>query len=257
MDRPDKRTTTRAMWQRCAVALAIAVGLGSLQFAVAEPAHASPPALAASPETRQIAAWAIAHGDNDGLPFAIVDKPRAMVFAFDAHGALVGSAPVLIGLARGDQSPPGIGDRMLAAITPAERITPAGRFVAVLGKNLAGKHILWVDYDAAISLHPVVTTNPAERRLQRLATPSAADNRVSYGCINVPAAFFAGVVSPLFETNGGIVYILPDTHSIASIFFGRPVPATHVTTARNESGGEVQDAAMVRASSERLDNIRH
>ena len=45
-----------------------------------------------------------------------------------------------------------------------------------------------VDYDAALSLHPVVTNNPAEHRLQRLATPRSSTTDL-YGCINVPAQF--------------------------------------------------------------------
>ena len=35
-------------------------------------------------------------------------------------------------------------------------------------------------------MHPVLTTERSERREQRLATPTPTDNRVSYGCINVP-----------------------------------------------------------------------
>jgi hypothetical protein len=178
----------------------------------------------ASPDVRQLAAWILAHHDNQGLPIVIVDKTGAKAFAMDPNGGLVGAAPVLLGLARGDDSPPGIGDRKLASITPQERITPAGRFAAALGRNIRGKEVLWVDYSAAISLHPVITTNPAEHRLERLATPSPADNRISYGCINVPAAFFESVVRPLFSAKGGMVYVLPEVRSTASVFFGDGPP---------------------------------
>jgi len=75
-----------------------------------------------------------------------------------------------------------------------------------------------VDYAAAISLHRVVTTNPKERRAQRLASPSALDNRISYGCINVPAPFYDTVVRPAFTGTSGIVYILPEVHSMARMF---------------------------------------
>jgi hypothetical protein len=126
---------------------------------------------------------------------------------------------VLLGLGKGDKSPDGIGSRKLSSISPAERITPAGRFVAALGENLGGKDILWVDYDAAISLHRVDTAKPAERRLQRLATPAVSDNRISYGCINVPAQFYETTVSPLFKGTAGIVYILPETRSVEDVFF--------------------------------------
>jgi hypothetical protein len=190
----------------------------ALLVASPSPAHAAPPPApqadfgshAVSDQARTMAHWVIGKGDANGLPFLIIDKLEARVFAFDARGVLLRSAPALIGLAPGDVSPPGIGSKRLADITPAQRITPAGRFEAALGKNLAGHTILWVDYEAALSLHRVVTTNRAERRLQRLATPSAGDNRVSYGCINVPTAFYDEVVEPLFSAVDGIVYILPE-----------------------------------------------
>jgi hypothetical protein len=124
----------------------------------------------------------------------------------------------LLGLARGDDSIPGIGDRQLSDVRPEERTTPSGRFVASLGYNFNGKDVLWVDYDTAVSLHRVVTNEPAERRLQRLATPTPLDNRISYGCINVPAKFFDNVVSPVFTGTNGIVYVLPETRSNSEIF---------------------------------------
>lgn len=158
----------------------------------------------------KLATWVSASGDANGRPFVIVDKLGARVLAFDAAGALVGETPALLGAAQGDVSPPGVGTMRLAEITAAMRITPAGRYDAHLGMNLAGHPILWVDYDAALSLHPVVTGNRAERRLQRLATPSILDNRISYGCINVPALFYQEIVEPLFRPANGIVYILPE-----------------------------------------------
>lgn len=145
----------------------------------------------------------------------IVDKLAARVFAFDSTGSQVGETAVLLGLAIGDESPPGIGAMRLADITPSLRITPAGRFEAQLGTNLVGNSILWLDYDTALSLHAVVTGNAAERRLQRLATPSILDNRISYGCINVPAQFYEDIVEPLFAPAAGVVYILPESAASA------------------------------------------
>jgi len=122
------------------------------------------------------------------------------------------------GLARGDYAVPGIGDRKLSGIRPEERTTAAGRFVASLGFNFHGKDVLWVDYNGAVSLHRVITTKPSERRLQRLATPTPLDNRISYGCINVPEKFYNNVVSPAFTGTYGIVYVLPETRSNSEIF---------------------------------------
>lgn len=173
----------------------------------------------ASSTAEEIAAWVRATADNQGLPFLIVDKINARALMFDRSGQLLGEAPVLLGLAPGDVSPPGIGDRPLSGIGPEDRITPAGRFLASMGENLDGKKILWIDYDAALSLHPVITTRPADRRLQRLASVTALDNRISYGCINVPAKFFEEVVHPAFTATVGVVYILPETRPIQVDFF--------------------------------------
>jgi hypothetical protein len=169
-------------------------------------------------QVRQLADWILDSNNNRGLPFLIVDKKHALAFAFHANGLLRGMAPVLLGLAIGDDSVPGIGQRKLSAIRPSERTTPAGRFVAALDRNLHGVEILWVDYDAAISLHRVITTVPKERRLQRLASPTSLDNRISYGCINVPVEFFDHVVGPAFKGTNGIVYVLPETRSAYDVF---------------------------------------
>jgi hypothetical protein len=172
----------------------------------------------ASHEARHVADWVVDSGDNHSVPFAIVDKKDAKVFVFDADGRLRGAAPALLGLTRGDDVIPGIGNRKLSSIRPEERTTPAGRFVAALGRNLQGKEILWVDYDGAVSMHPIVTTKSEERRAQRLATPTPLDNRISYGCINVPAKFFKDMVRPAFAVTNGIVYVLPETRSAREVF---------------------------------------
>ena len=173
---------------------------------------------AASPQARSFAGWVMSSGDAKGLPFVIIDKVQARLFVFYPDGRLRGASAALLGLARGDDSVPGIGDRPLASIRPEERTTPAGRFVAALGADLGIKDVVWVDYADAISLHRVITTKPKERRLQRLASPTPADNRISYGCINVPAKFYDSVVHPAFTGTNGIVYILPEVRSLASVF---------------------------------------
>jgi hypothetical protein len=172
----------------------------------------------ASLQARQLADWVMDSGNHHGLPFVIVDKIDARVFVFYASGKLRGAAAALLGSAIGDDSAPGLGDRPLALILPEERTTPAGRFVAALDRNLLGKEMLWVDYAAAISMHPVITSNPLEQRAQRLASPTPLDNRISYGCINVPASFFKQVISPAFHKTMGIVYVLPETRSPQTVF---------------------------------------
>jgi hypothetical protein len=181
---------------------------------------------AASGDVRRMAAWITTSGDNRDLPFMIVDKRGAQVFLFDPHGLVLGAAPALLGLGLGDHSVAGIGQRRLASMAPGERTTPAGRFESALGHDLE-QDVLWIDYDAALSLHRVITGSPGDRRRERLASPTAVDNRVSYGCINVPASFYDTVVKPAFKSAGGIVYILPETQTLESVFAIKGEPRRH------------------------------
>jgi hypothetical protein len=64
----------------------------------------------------------------------------------------------------------------------------------------------------------VVTANRKERRVQRLNSAAVDDNRITFGCINAPTAFYENVVRPLFMAAGGIVYVLPDTKSLGEVF---------------------------------------
>lgn len=170
-----------------------------------------------SPAARRVADWAVGSRDAGGMPFVVVDKVSARIFVFEASGVLRGASTALFGLARGDDSVPGIGSRKLSTIRPEERTTPAGRFVAELGRDFH-QDILWIDYDAALSLHRVVTGNPGDRRQARLLSTSLAEKRISYGCINVPAAFYDGVVLGAFTGTNGIVYILPEQHALEDVF---------------------------------------
>lgn len=171
-----------------------------------------------SSESQKFAAWVMDSADNGKLPFVIIDKVNARVFVFDAQGQLKGASSVLLGLAVGDDSVPGIGQRKLSSIRPEERTTPAGRFVASLDRDIHGSEVLWVDYDTAVSLHRVATGQPKERRAERLASSSLADKRISYGCINVPVKFYENIVSPTFTGTNGIVYVLPETRSAKAVF---------------------------------------
>lgn len=172
----------------------------------------------ASAQARHLAHWVADSRDNVGAAFIVVDKQWARIHVFDAHAQLRSSSAVLLGAALGDESVPGIGTRPMAEVLPHERTTPAGRFVAERGRNLSGEDVIWVDYHAAVSMHRVRPTNAQEQRLQRLATPTADDNRISYGCINVPVAFYESTLLPLFKTQNAIVYVLPETKPAQHVF---------------------------------------
>jgi hypothetical protein len=175
----------------------------------------------ASSDARRLADWTMATHDHGSSPFVIIDKIRAKVFVFDNDGRLRGATLALLGMAHGDDTVPGIGSRKLSSIRPEERTTPAGRFVASLGRDLH-QDILWIDYTNAISLHRVIQGLPGDHRLERLATLSPLDKRISFGCINVPVAFFEDIVLPTFTGTTGIVYILPETKTLQEVFHLSP-----------------------------------
>lgn len=202
------------------------------------PLHAEFGGVPAGPEVHRLADWIADSRDNAASAFAIVDKRAAMVFVFDPQARLRASSPVLLGSARGDDSVDGIGARPIALVQPHERTTPAGRFVTERGRNARGEDVVWVDYGAAVSIHRVLTTHPTERRLQRLASASADDRRISHGCINLPTAFFETVVRPAFAERRGIVYILPEQKSLQQVFgIDDRLPAAPVALGKATSPG--------------------
>lgn len=165
-----------------------------------------------------VANWIADSADNVGSDFILIDKKHARVLVFDSQARLLGASPVLLGGAVGDENVPGIGSRPLDQVKPEERTTPAGRFLGEKGRNAQGEDVVWVDYDAAVSMHRVRSTEPKERRLERLASQTVADNRVSWGCINVPVAFFESHIRPIFAKRRALIYVLPEVKPLQSVF---------------------------------------
>lgn len=166
----------------------------------------------------RVAQWVVAAKDNRALPYIIIDKKGAAAYLFDPTGKQLAHAPVLIGIAPGDDATPGIGSKNLSEIGPAEKTTPAGRFLAKFGVAAGKQRVLWVDYATSVALHTIPPGNPKDKRTQRMLSPSIEDNRITFGCINVPKMFYNQHVSPLFRKKGGYVYILPDSKPIEEVF---------------------------------------
>ena len=171
-----------------------------------------------SADARLVANWVTTTGNAKKHAFVLVDKKDARVYVFGPDGKLKDSAPALLGAARGDDSFPGIGDKPLSAVRPEEKTTPAGRFVAEPGRNATNEDIVWVDYDAAVSMHRIRPLVAQERRLERLASLTTDDNRISFGCINLPVSFYEDVLSPTVQRYGAIIYVLPDVKSVQDVF---------------------------------------
>lgn len=202
------RFTSRARWALAGAVLCVAIG-----------AHADQPG-AASADVRGLLQWVAASGDPGGRAFAVVDKKGGQLHVFRADGTLAGSTPALLGAARGDHSAPGVGRLKPEQIPPHDRTTPAGRFESQPGRNLEREHIIWVDYDTAIAIHRLRPGASYAPRRARLASGGGDDNRVSYGCIVVPEAFYDGVVRPVLGQGAGVVYVLPETLPPERVFAG-------------------------------------
>jgi hypothetical protein len=170
----------------------------------------------ASADVRRFANWVAMANDNGTHAFAILDKRQARVFLFDPDARLRADTPALLGAAHGDDTAPGIADKPLKEVKPEEKTTPAGRFVAQVGES-SSRHedVVWVDYDAAVSMHRIIKVR---ERLKAMATPDVNDNRMSFGCINLPDAFYEGQLRPAVDRWGLIVYVLPETRPLEQTF---------------------------------------
>lgn len=200
-----------------ATALGAALCALALQAQASTPSGMVPPASEASGMVQQFAQDVVRSADAEGRTFGVIDKPSATLWIFDAQGRPVASSPVLVGQALGDVAPPDIGTRPLSKVKLHEKVTNAGRFVTEAGSNHKGEDIVWLDYNAALSMHRVRNV-PGESRTKRLQTPTVADNRISFGCVNIPASFYDRYIDPLFSRSRGVVYVLPETKPIASLF---------------------------------------
>ena len=222
-EEPTIRTCTHPTIRAVSLSLALAfssIGVASPKDAAAPPVSALdqlPPGQEVSDTVIELAGWVVAAKDSHGYPFAVMDKAAAQILVFGGDGRLRGAAPGLFGSAVGDHSAPGVAGLALREIPGRDRTTPAGRFVGGFGPSIDAGRVLWVDYDSAVSIHPTATGVPAERRVERLASPSPDDNRITHGCINVSPEFYEQVVRPTFE-RGGVFYILPDKAPIAETF---------------------------------------
>lgn len=172
----------------------------------------------ASEDVRFAAGWVLQGFDNQGQPFAIVDKKGARIYVFDSVGRIQGASAVLLGLTAGDHSIPDAERRSPAVLGSDERTTPAGRFASEPGHNDKGEAIVWVDYSASFAIHRLRAAPLSERRAARLASPATGDKRISEGCVVVPVAFYDTVISRSLGSQRGVVYVLPETRPARALF---------------------------------------
>jgi hypothetical protein len=199
--------------------------LTAADFGAVEPTHSA----------RRMADWVVARHDNAGLPFIVLDKRDARLYVFQPNGHLVDQTPVLLGSAHGDETYPGIGDVPIAQVKPYQRTTAAGRFVTRPGLDADHTDVVWLDYDAALAMHRVINKVKSEHRLQRIASPNPHVRRISWGCINIPIAFFDAYISPVFGKRTGVTYVIPERKSFTEVFESDPANAPPVVAAAQET----------------------
>lgn len=150
--------------------------------------------------------WVRQAGDNQGQRYIIADKAAGMLHIMSAEGTVLESAPALYGKKQGD------------GMTVGE--TPAGIFLlhhqpapTAYGGDL--QQFATAPDGDVYAIHRVLTTNPRQNRQGRLNTPTPDDNRISLGCINVPADIYNQYLTQGFQ---GKLYILPDQEDITTTF---------------------------------------
>lgn len=263
-DQAERKRSGLHRWQRAAgaiaVALPVAAGIAiweqherAASAAPAPPASAPLPqlrladfqAVTPSPDARLLANWVAATRDNGSRAFMVVDKKESRVYVFAPDARLKDSSPVLLGQARGDDIVPGSGAKTPAQMKPEEKTTPAGRFVAEPGVNADDEDVIWVDYENAISMHRVRPAVASEHRVERLASDAPADNRISFGCINLPVAFYENVARPTAVEYGAVVYVLPEVRTLQQVFGAYDVtdPAQVAAAQQGRAAGEGVRAA--------------
>lgn len=152
--------------------------------------------------------WVTQTKDNAGQKYVIADKASGEIHIMDAKGNVLASAPALYGKK--------VGDGMTVGETPAGIFTLTQESAP---QSYGGdiQHFADAPNGDIYAIHRVLTGNPKQNRLGRLASKTADDNRVSLGCINIPAAVYDQHLSSGFK---GKLYIIPDQKELGSVFKG-------------------------------------
>jgi hypothetical protein len=181
---------------------------------------------------------------KSGKWFMVADKPNGMLHIFKEDGSHALSDPTLYGKDKGD---------VLAAVSSLEggpKITPAGKFTMKESpaEYAGGTSLILMeskDYTGYIAVHAADTSTPSENRLGRLATASAEDNRISYGCINTKHDTFINEIKPnISKMDGGMIFILPESEEKAAEMFA-PETRTETRTEGGEGAKGVAAAQVV------------
>ena len=190
-----------------AVSMALAVTLGT-NVVISQPAEA---ATSLTPVAGEVVMTSAAKAtldhinetsDNGGRPFIIADKKAGKLYLMNAEGKVVDTTPALFGKDSSD-----------AART--DRATGAGKYDLTYNRDQrlpSGYEGSVQSFDTGrngetFAIHRVIDVK-GENRSGRLASATARDNRITHGCINVPAEFYN---QHLDGELGAVLYVLPET----------------------------------------------
>ena len=224
-----------------------------------------------SPFASLTANWIMATGAHRGRSFIVADKEGGKLYAFDGKGKLVGDSPALYGEAMKDKLTDAQMSKSMEQVTAEDKITPSGHWNLQLEQHPEYGPALRFGGGNGLGIHAVYLGTPSENRSQKLATPTAADNYVTYGCINVPEEFAADTLAPHFASEAGhALFILPIQSEKTVSEFGMVAqdfePEVITTEQDNLSTGEDAtpsgtqrgdaDRRMTRAQEARADSRR-
>ncbi len=239
----------KAIWNAikknvAAVSMALAITTGTT---LAIPTEAN----AATPTETAVVQNIVGQNDNQGKQFIVADKQAGTLTMYTASGQQITSTPALFGKTAGD--------------SVSSKNTPSGRFetkqanvstegyggsAQVLTQNGQNLQLGGSSY----AIHRVYTKYASENRQGRLDTPTATDNRISLGCINVPVDFYDTYLNSDQDT---VVYVMPETDAGRTGVFNVVPTATQTATDTKEQVEPAYDnanAQSVEVTPEQLTN---
>ena len=239
----------KAIWNAikknvAAVSMALAITTGTT---LAIPTEAN----AATPTETAVVQNIVAQNDNQGKQFIVADKQAGTLTMYTASGQQITSTPTLFGKTKGD--------------SVSSKNTPSGRFetkqanvstegyggsAQVLTQNGQNLQLGGSSY----AIHRVYTKYKSENRQGRLDTPTATDNRISLGCINVPVDFYDTYLN---SDQATVVYVMPETDAGRTGVFNVVPTATQTATDTKEQVEPAYDnanAQSVEVTPEQLTN---
>lgn len=236
----------RKIWDKikstvAAISMALAIATGTTLTIPTE-------ANAATPTETAVVQNIVEQNDNQGKQFIVADKQAGTLTMYTASGQQITSTPALFGKTEGD--------------SVSSKNTPSGRFetkqanvrtegyggsAQVLTQNGQNLQLGGSPY----AIHRVYTKYASENRQGRLDTPTATDNRISHGCINVPVDFYDTYLNSDQDT---VVYVMPETDAGRTGVFDVVPTATQNTKEQVEPAYDNANAQSVEVTPEQLTN---